>query len=44
MAIIDCVPLNDAFHMERSYVNAFIHYERQENQPFCDVLLNKSLI
>ncbi len=44
MAIIDCVPLNDAIHMERSYINAFVHFERQANQHYCDVLLNKSLI
>ena len=44
MAIIDCVPLNESIHMERSYINSFIHLERRENQKHYDVLLNKSLI
>ena len=43
MAIIDCVPLNDATHMERSYINSFIHLERGINQKHYEVLLNKSL-
>lgn len=44
MAIIDRVPLNESIHMERSYINSFIHLERREKQKHYDVLLNKSLI
>ena len=44
MAIIDYVPLNEAIYKERVYITAFIHYERQGETPYDEVLLNKSLL
>lgn len=44
MAIIDCVPINKCQHMERLYINSFIHLERDQGQHHFEVLLNRSMI